>query len=126
MPGHFEEWWLAGVFFVVVTALQLGWGALVYRRPDRLVLAAGAVGNVLVAAVWAVSRTVGIPLGQEAWHPEPVGAIDALATLDELVIAGLVVALLSRRRPAAGPTWIVGYVLLIASLLAALLGGHHH
>lgn len=40
--------------------------------------------------VWAISRTTGLPVGPAPWRPEPVGAIDSIATADELTLALLV------------------------------------
>ncbi len=95
---HFGEGFLYGVFFAVVSASQLAWGTRVYRQPDKWrSLAAGAVANLTIAAVWVLSRTTGVPLGPEAGQPEAAGVIDILATLDEVAIAACVIAIL---RPA--------------------------
>ena len=96
IPAHFGEYWLFGLFFVAVAILQGGWGAWVYQdpRPERLWL--GAVGNLLVVVVWTVSRTAGLPIGPEAWHPEAVGFVDVMATLDEVGIAAMALGLLAR------------------------------
>jgi hypothetical protein len=134
IADHFDQYWPFGVFFAVVTLAQACWAALVYQQPlkERLLLW-GAVGNALLIVVWAVSRTVGVPLGPQPWQPEPVAAIDVLSTLDELATVILVAVVLASLRGvrlsisqlhirlatmAAGP-------LFIWSLLSAS-GGHHH
>lgn len=132
---HFEEYWLAGAFFAVVTCLQALWTALIVGAPrQRRILLAGAVGNAALVAVWATSRTIGMPLGPQAWKVEPVGEIDALSTLDELAAVILVAAILASlrgRRPPISPpylrvaTALVG-PLVIFSVLAAFAGSHHH
>jgi hypothetical protein len=131
---HFDYYWLFGVFFAVVTLAQACWAALIYRQPlNERLLRWGAVGNALLIVVWAVSRTVGVPLGPQPWQPEPVASIDVLSTLDELAAVVLVTLALASLRGvrlsisqlhirlatmAAAPLFI--YSLLSAS------GGHHH
>jgi hypothetical protein len=121
--AHFREYWLFGLLFAIVAPLQIVWAALVQRRPaDRRLLIAGAIANVVVAAVWLVSRTTGLPIGPDAGTPEAVGVKDVLATADELGLALLVaVALL---RPAT--TWLapLAWMLAGASAIGALLPGH--
>lgn len=129
---HFEEYWLYGAFFTIATVAQVAWAALVYRgHVTARVLVAGAVGNVALIAVWAISRMVGVP----GDGPEAVGVLDVLATLDELAAVVLVALALARlrgrsRRPIsplqlrlavmlAGP-------LVLYSVLAAFGGGGQH
>jgi hypothetical protein len=91
-----------------VTPLQLAWSELVRRRPrDARLLAAGALGNAMIAAVWTVSRTGGLPVGPRAGEAEPVGVKDLVATVDELMCALVVALILARARwgmPVA-PAW---------------------
>src|SRR5205085_1661332 len=96
---HFEEYWLFGACFAVAACLQAIWTAQVWSGPltPRL-LVAGAVGNGALALVWAISRTVGLPLGPRPWRPEAVGAVDVLSTLDELAAVGLAAAALACMR----------------------------
>ena len=128
---HFEEYWLFGLFFVAVAILQAAWGAWIYKdpRPNRLWL--GAVGNLLVVLVWAVSRTAGLPIGPEAWHPEAVGFADVMATLDEVGISAMALGLLARPSLFEGiarrQLWeSLALTLMVLSLLGALTGAHHH
>ncbi|HLY83050.1 MAG TPA: hypothetical protein VKQ71_08690 [Acidimicrobiales bacterium] len=85
-PAHFHEATAFGVFFLVASALQAVWAVLVIRRADRLLLAIGAGANAAVLVLWAVTRTVGLPLGPETWRPEAVGAPDVFASLLELTV----------------------------------------
>jgi len=135
MVDHFDHHWSYGVFFLLVTYFQVLWAVWVYRHSsDRRALTAGAIGSIAVSAVWLVSRTVGVPLGPEAGDPEGIGAMDLVATLDQLVLASLLVTLL---RPAgllgrrmawiSGATAVrLGVMLCSASLFATLLGSHAH
>lgn len=112
----------AGAFFVVAALAQATWAAwLVVRRPGRLALAGGAVVNAALITVWALSRTVGVPV---AGIPagEPVGAWDLAAVgWEAVVVVGCVAAL---RRPQTGATawhpaavtWLLGCVLLLGAL----------
>jgi len=94
---HFDVTAWHGSFFAVVGWLQLAWAVGVVVRPtDRRLLAAGAVLNGVVLVVWAVSRTVGVPIGPDAWTSEPVGFADALTSGFELLIIMLVVLVLVR------------------------------
>jgi Kef-type K+ transport system membrane component KefB len=131
---HFEEYFLFGLFFAVLGPLQILWGVAAYRWPRRDVLAVGAAASLAVVALWIASRTVGLPIGPEPGQPEAVGVVDVLSSADEVALALLVVALLKLRdgtlrlsprtlRIAASGG---AYVLMVGSLVALLLGAHHH
>lgn len=127
MVTHFREYWLFGLFFAIVTPLQLGWAELVRRRPtDRLWLAVGAAGNFGVVMIWTVSRTVGLPFGPERFEAEALGVKDVLATIDELGIALLVSLLLLRGGGRPAPTWVVrvAWAAVAVSVPAAMVAGH--
>jgi hypothetical protein len=126
--GHFSEWWLYGVFFAALAAWQAAWGVLVYREPSEGALVMGAGANVGVAILWLITRTTGLPFGPDQWSPEKVGVLDIAATVDELSIACLSLALVSaawRRRLAPRPVEWLLLGLLIASGVALMAGGHH-
>jgi hypothetical protein len=128
--GHLHESGLYAVFFALLAPAQLAWGFLVCRRRSRRLLLAGAALSLLVAIVWALSRTTGLPVGPQPWHPEAVGAVDLIATADELTLA-LLVGLYgftelrggARRALGAGAK-ASGVVLVVLSSLALLAAGH--
>jgi hypothetical protein len=93
--SHFDEYTLYGLFFLLSGVAQLAWPLLVLFRPVRPLLAIGAVGNLLIAALWAVDRIWGLPIGPEHWKPEPVGFADAAASSFELLLALGCLALLA-------------------------------
>jgi hypothetical protein len=96
---HFDEWFLAGVFFSVIAWLQALWSAGVLVWPSRSLLIAGAVGNLVIAVIWTFSRTTGLPIGPDAGTPEAVGFADVLSTaLELLIVAGCAVLLASKRQ----------------------------
>jgi hypothetical protein len=79
VPAHLGEWTAAGVFFVLLTAVELALAGLVLARPGRMVLLATAGACLVPLALWAYSRTIGLPLGPEAGVPEPIGLSDTVA-----------------------------------------------
>jgi hypothetical protein len=136
---HFAEHFVLGALFVVTATAQAAWAALVLTAPSARLLAAGVAGNVGVVAAWALSRTVGFPLGPEPWAPEPVGALDLAATSFEAVVVATCVLLLAAGGPyravsgrAAKRFATVGAVAVAALTSLAYAGtpggaaGHHH
>jgi MFS family permease len=101
-PEHLEELGALGLGFYISGALQVGWAllALVASRIStrswltRAVVPTGIVLNVAILVAWAVSRTVGLPAGEQPWTPEPIGIADGICGLLE---AGIVVGLLAYR-----------------------------
>jgi hypothetical protein len=72
---HIAEYALFAVFFALLATAQFAWGVAICRSPARGLLGAGAVVSLLVVMLWAVSRTIGLPIGPEAWSPAPVGSL---------------------------------------------------
>jgi hypothetical protein len=134
MGEHFDLHVAHGLFFAVVAWAQALWavGLLIVAR--RALLVAGLAGNLAVVVTWALSRTVGVPIGPEPWTPEAVGTADLVSTVVELVIVagcGLELA----RRPASTEERRVrrvpalGLVLSLAVLTSATIAtgaGHSH
>ena len=124
---HLREWWGFGAFFLVCGWAQLVWAALAPRRRDTRLLWVGLAGNLLVLALWLVSRTVGLPFGPEPGEVEPVGAPDAVASALEAVAAvGCALALVRGGRPAGRERWLLAAAALAATAygIAAVGGGH--
>lgn len=128
---HVDEYLLYAFFFVVLATTQCVWGIAVYRSPSRKLLAAGAVMSLLVVVMWIVSRTSGLPISPEPWSPEPVGALDAIATANEIALALIVFVQLRPQPATAFPRGCVRLLtaaalclILLSSL--ALIGGHVH
>lgn len=116
-PEHLREWWLYGVFFVGVTAVQLALAWLLARGPSVTVLLAGIWGTAGLIGIYVVSRTTGLPFtpphshghvlvagdftngvphlptGRGA-HVEAIGAIDLAALGVELLLVFVLVGLL--------------------------------
>ncbi|HEX6500660.1 MAG TPA: hypothetical protein VF054_16750 [Micromonosporaceae bacterium] len=86
VPEHRAEWVWYAVFFTVLGAFQVIWAALAWTG-DRRVLLTGALVNLAVIGLWAVSRTSGLPVGPDAGEPEAVGALDVVCVAAEAIIA---------------------------------------
>lgn len=99
-PAHLTEDPLYGGFFAVLAAAQLGWGVVAVVRPQRWLLTAGALGNLAVLTLWAVTRTSGIPLGVATGERESVGVLDTTTALLELVVVGCCLWALRSRQAA--------------------------
>ena len=120
---HLHEYLPAGVFFVALTAVQALEAWWLWRRPVGLALHATIWVQGATVALWAVSRTVPLPLGGGRDHDggvehavggvgdgaprlpasgiEPVGTLDVLSVLAELAVIAMVVQALpadARRR----------------------------
>ena len=99
---HLQEHLAFGVFFMVVTLLQVGWIVAAIWRPSMATLAAGVGVNLVVLAVWAASRTTGLPVGPEPWTAESVGLVDlASGAFEFAVVAGCL--WLARTSPVRAP-----------------------
>jgi hypothetical protein len=92
---HFDEYTLFGLFFIAAGISQLAWAVWLVLRPSRRLLELGAVGNLVIAALWAVDRIWGLPIGPDPWAPDPVGFADSVASAFELVLVLCAVALLA-------------------------------
>lgn len=135
MFDHATHYWLFGVFFGLLTYAQVLWAVMSYRKPDdRRTWMPVAVGSLAVVGIWIVSRSVGLPIGPWAGRAEALGIADISASIDELILAGLIVAMLRPRgRVAARLAWLdgpnctrAGMMLGVLSLLAVLIGDHTH
>lgn len=89
-------WLSAGTATVAVLTGAWAWRML--RARSRWLLATGAAGALLLAGVWAYSRTLGLP---GAGFRAPVGPLDAMTALDELLLAVVALMLLGRRAGSA-------------------------
>jgi hypothetical protein len=101
-PEHFEERTLFGLFFAGSALAQAAWAVWASLRPGRALLVAGVVGNLACVALWALTRTAGLPFGLLP-SPEEVGAGDLACVACELVVATCAVALLATRRTTTRP-----------------------
>jgi len=125
MNAHFTEWVGAGVFFLVISVIEglLAAGLLVV--PSRRLCLVAAAMSLATVAVWAVSRTTGLPFGPAAGVPERIGRADSVSTLFEIGTAVwlLMISRTETARPARASrvraTAAVAVVAVIALMTAA-------
>lgn len=129
---HVEEYLPLGIGFLVTGVLQVLWGVLISIRESRPLLLAGGVFSLLFLGAYLMSRTVGLPLGPEAFAREGVGRADLLCCALEVPVA--LGAFLLARRPSAlrsplSRRWAVaaaaGVLLTAATTTSALAAPTH-
>jgi hypothetical protein len=92
VSAHLDENLIEGILFLAVGWLQLVWAMACLIRPGQLWRIVGAAGNGLVVGVWMFSRTIGLPIGEQPWTPQPIAMADLFATSFEIVLISLLVA----------------------------------
>jgi hypothetical protein len=60
---HYAEWWAEGLFFLVLSVIEGGLAATLLLAPARRACQAAALASLATIAVWAWSRTTGLPIG---------------------------------------------------------------
>jgi hypothetical protein len=137
LPSHLESSALVGAFFAATALGQLLGAVLIATRPSPRTTAVVIAGNLAVLAIWAMSRTTGLPVGGEVGTPEPFGVLDGLAAAAQiLVVAGGLRTILRGATvvPGRSAGWQPALVLGVAWLVAGGLGtglvearhDHHH
>ncbi len=125
---HLQESTLYAAFFVGAAIAQLGAAMVLTMSRNRLLLLGVAVGNALVIAVWALSRTVGLPIGPTPGVAEGISLPDVLASAAEAAIVMLSIALLLNGRARMAKPWLVGLgatavcALALSITIVAILG----
>jgi hypothetical protein len=124
VPEHLQEWPAAGGFFVALCAAEVAVAAFLLVGRRRAALLAAAILSAGTLALWAYSRTLGLPFGPEAGVPEGIGLADGAACL--LEAATLAAATLALRpRPwlrSAATSQHSGRLALVAVAAVAVLG----
>lgn len=85
-PEHFQEGALVGLFTLAMTLGQMAVVVLALNRPSRALWRGGLVGNMAVLAIWAASRSTGLPVGSAPWTAEPVGLLDLACAAYEVAL----------------------------------------
>jgi len=125
---HFGEFPLYTLVFCLLAAGQTAWAAMLVARPSRRVILLGCLFQLGIVALWALSRTVGVPIAPRAWVPEEIGVADLVATTGELasVVGALCVAMSPRIKFARVATQRMAPVLLAVVLASVLFGVNAH
>ena len=95
-PAHLREYVPLGLGFLAAGLFQVLWGVAVAVRDSARLLALGGVLSVSFVVVYLITRTTGLPLGPDAFRPEPAGVADVLCSALELLV-GFGALLLARR-----------------------------
>jgi hypothetical protein len=128
-PGHWAEDRSYGAFFLAAGVVQLGGAAALawrsWMRGWRWMLVAA---NLALVAIWALTRTAGVPVGVDAAVRETVGVADLLAVGLELLAVALLTVGLAWPGGGAGATMdrpvgrrMAAGVLLVGALVVAPL-----
>jgi hypothetical protein len=99
------------------------WAVRSARRPSPGVLLGGAAAALALVALWLLTRAIGLPL--DGTRRAPVGVLDALTAVDELLLAGFAVAAArsSRRRHPPRERWpLLGCVAISLSCVVLAMG----
>ena len=95
---HLDEDVLFGVLFFALGWFQLIWAQVYLVWPRRSAAQLAVVINLGAVLVWVMSRTVGLPIGNQPWVPEQLGFPDLLASSLELGMIGLLLPTLFGER----------------------------
>lgn len=120
VPEHVDEYTLFGVFFLIVGLAQLGVALGVALAASQRRLAALAVLTAALVGLWAVSRTLGLPVGPEPWQPEPIGVSDTICEVLQITSLAVLGGLIRRGRrvrmprPARTTLGVAAVALLVA------------
>lgn len=120
---HYAEWALEGWFFVALELTQVVVALALADRPSRLACAAGIGVNAAALVLWALSRTVGVPLGPAAGEVGAIGRVDLVTAVLELVAVVVLTVLVTSRVPAPRrrPLAVRGQAALSGVAVAALV-----
>ena len=128
MPEHMTEWWGYGAFFLASAVAQGVFATGLMKWPRRSLFLAGIGVNLSILVLYALTRTVGIPLfGPHAGEVEGVGFVDLCATASEvgivLALGALTMRGFSRERKLQVAVVVTAVALLVGHLLHLLAGG---
>lgn len=87
VPSHAGSSMVEGIGFALSGWFQVIFAGALLARPHRRWLQLGIAANLLFVAVWAVSRTRGLPIGAHAGVVEAASSIDMLCVGLEVAVA---------------------------------------
>lgn len=120
-PIHLAEARGQGLFFLALGFLQIGWGATVLRNPSpRSYLIGMTVMTIMPSVLYAVTRFVAAPFGDEAEGVDIIGAATFMGeTLGAVLLAWHGIRQgIQWRSPDVNPVPLVA-ILVVAGLVAA-------
>ena len=128
MPEHMREWWGYGAFFLASAVAQGALATGLMRWPRRALFLAGIGVNLSILILYALTRTVGIPVfGPHAGEVEGVGLVDLCATASEvgivLALGALTMRGFSRDKKLQVAIVFTAVALLVGHLMHLFAGG---
>lgn len=103
VPSHMDVSTVEGVGFAIAGWFQVVAAAVLMTYATRSLLRVVMVANAAFIAAWVVSRTAGLPFGDQAGHAESAGFVDVSTVAIEaalILAAGVLLA-----RPGLGRGW---------------------
>lgn len=105
MAPHWAAWTWSGLFFLALSIAEGLMAVGLLLAPSRPLYALTLAASLATVGLWAVSRSIGLWFGPQAWQPEVIGRADLTATALETIRACLLIVLLAdpllRTAPAA-------------------------
>jgi acetyl esterase/lipase len=121
-PARLNESFLLGAGTAALGVVQFALAAALLIVPARRLPVAAAVVSAGTALLWALSHTVGVPVGLTLWRPEPLSIPDLVLPALELVAALMLAHAAARApRPRAPRAWLTALALVPTILLTAVL-----
>jgi hypothetical protein len=112
---HLHEWVPFGIALAAMGFAEAFLAVSLAQRPSRRCWITVCIVSFATAALWVLSRTAGLPIGPDPWHPEVIGRADTIATVAEIVsVAAGLRALSARRHAARHPRLIAAIGLAVA------------
>jgi hypothetical protein len=95
---HLEFDLAFGLFFIALGWFQVVWAQVYLLRPSAVLARIAAGVNLLVVAIWVISRTTGLPFGPQPWVPEAIGTLDVFASAFEVALVAVLLPAIAPRR----------------------------
>lgn len=127
VPQRLGEWAAAGIFFIVLAAVELAIAAVLVARRGPTVLLSAAVVSIGSLALWVYSHSIGLPFGPRAGIAERVGLADlAVCVLAAGTLLVAIILLRGRESLRRSPTsahlrWLA--LVAVIAVTAIGLGG---
>jgi hypothetical protein len=119
VPSHWGSSVVEGAGFALMGWAQVVIAVLLLASPSRALLRVTMLVNVLAIGAWAVSRTWGLPFGENAGHAHDAEFIDLVCVA--LEIALVIGAAVWMSRPALGQGWHGARLAVFAVVPVAVL-----
>jgi hypothetical protein len=102
-PHHYAELGELGAGFLAAAVFQGTWAMACLSGPSTRTRSLGIVINAAIVLAWVYTRAVGLPVGELAGSPEPIGFPDAASVVFELLLISGLVVMRSRSADAEPP-----------------------